>query len=661
MDYIDWIISSAIFFIVLLAVIVTVPNYVNITDSSESVITAESALNNSVDAVTIFEIINNTTDFENTPYLITSGTQGRCESACLVNGAKIYGVAYDKGYFYSFQSTESINNIPGILIKKEDFQDFNYLDTFTLEDGMTPSIDNGQLILASDTNLLTNNYYFDFNGFLNFDSNNLKVYFNYQDEENTYVCDINANGFSVVKINSGSTTIEDYAIAEKNTIWRKANFGSTRNGLVFCSVDEYLANYQDTETTSGKIKIQSIDAGGTNIDNIYIYENKNLISDSATRNIFTYDLNANLNATDIQVDFLSSTVPLASITASYSVNLTVPDTNNIAIITDENQNTRGAFFPQTKEFWLYVLSGEELVMSIDKNLNNYEAGSINGIIKYPEFYSNPDMNYRIPITIIPYENITSDTNIQIDINFQTAFDDQNITSSGDGNTAVQECDQDNNCTAVDYDISYNDISKIATMTLNLSAGDANIPRNFYLYFSSTTIDNKDAGLVENEVPKEYEQMTCQEEGEIQVTSSNDFYIYNYRSGEQDLSILQDVFDENSVSKSDCNIEVEDQTLIIKECENNSIIKIRFREGKLDEVAKDYPQVLIIKSKENIITKEKINVMEDSNQFFIAIENQATNINIDSNRFGVGSIIEKYQEYLNEYGQNELVKFLIKPY
>jgi len=146
-----------------------------------------------------------------------------------------------------------------------------------------------------------------------------------------------------------------------------------------------------------------------------------------------------------------------------------------------------------------------------------------------------------------------------------------------------------------------------------------------------------------------------------VTSSNDFFIYNYRSGEQDLSILQDVFDENSVSKSDCNIEVEDQTLIIKECENNSIIKIRFREGKLDEVAKDYPQVLIIKSKENIITKEKINVMEDSNQFFIAIENQATNINIDSNRFGVGSIIEKYQEYLNEYGQNELVKFLIKPY
>ncbi len=112
------------------------------------------------------------------------------------------------------------------------------------------------------------------------------------------------------------------------------------------------------------------------------------------------------------------------------------------------------------------------------------------------------------------------------------------------------------------------------------------------------------------------------------------------------------------NKQECNFySAAPNTIVVHDCTTNSYFKFRFRE---DTITTEYPNINIIKSKERIITPEKISALEDSNSYYLSLTNGITISEKGVNRETYSKLYENYSYYLSNEGIKEMVKVLIRP-
>jgi len=365
MDYIDWIISSGIFFLVIIGLLTYLPNYLPINQIDYDSIAASNIFNSVTDVVTSYEIINTANDGEIYPYFVNLDmNQGRGDSTSVVDSNVAFGLVYEKASFYNFDSNTSYNSARTKILN-ESFDDYNYLDTFTLNSG-APSITNGRLNIFN-ISITTNNEYSDYYANLITTANDLNVYFNYLDADNTFFCQISSSGAVLYEIDEGSTTTIDTIALAKSSTWREIGFGYSDKNIVSCSIDgtEVLAN-KDYDTTR-KIKINGINSG-SQMDDFIIYKNNNLVSVSGAKTVNTKNISASITDSTADMILFKDTDVTTDFSMTFDSALSVGDTNVISIIRNPLGYRRIILFPQAKEFWIYVLDTGSVNVVFDNNL-----------------------------------------------------------------------------------------------------------------------------------------------------------------------------------------------------------------------------------------------------------------------------------------------------
>ncbi len=109
---------------------------------------------------------------------------------------------------------------------------------------------------------------------------------------------------------------------------------------------------------------------------------------------------------------------------------------------------------------------------------------------------------------------------------------------------------------------------------------------------------------------------------------------------------------------ECTVNIIDDGFNIN-CTSKTYLKIKITDTTEQEKSK------YLKSSEKIITKEKIDDVNldviDNYNYFIKLYNNKENVEIGNYGYsGDFKILEKISKYLNEKGQEEIVKVLIKP-
>jgi len=365
MDYIDWIISSGIFFLVLVAVLAFIPNYLPINQIDNDSIAASNIFNSITDVTSSYEVINTTTDSEIYPYFINlDSNEGRGDSTSVVDNNVAFGLVYDKASFYNFDSNIDYTT-PRTKILNESFDDYNYLDTFTLNSG-APSITNGRLNIYN-TSITTNEEYSDYYASLITTADDLNIYFNYLDADNTFLCEVTDGGGTLYEIDGGSTTAIDTIVLAKSTTWRKIEFGYSDKNIVSCSIDGTEVTASKDYDTSRKIKINGINSG-SQMDDFLIYKNNNLVSVSAAETVDTSNISASITDSTADMILFKDTAVTTDFSLTFDSDLSVEDTNGISIIRNPLGYRRIMLFPQAKEFWIYILDTGSVNMVLDNNL-----------------------------------------------------------------------------------------------------------------------------------------------------------------------------------------------------------------------------------------------------------------------------------------------------
>jgi len=371
MEYIDWIMSSAIFFLVIIGVITFLPNYIPINRTDYDSITSKNVLNSVEETINTYTIINPENDGEIYPYLINLDNNiGRGDSTFIVDNNKAYGLVYNKSHFYNFDANLDYN-VPLTKIFTENFDDLNYLDTFTLEQG-EPNISNGTLNIHTDDVIITNNDFTDYRGYLNTTADSIRVYFNYINSDRGFSCLISPTNFEL-QTNNGDT-INQTEIEPKNTTWRKIGFGHVNSTSVFCSVDDInISGDYQWDTPTGKIEIYGIDTN-SQIDDITLYKNNDLIA--IPGQIDTNDLTVVSDGINALI-YLFKNDPENNIRIVFtdSSELAINDATNITFVKNQEGENKLLFFSQAKEFWSFIKRRE----TIDLILSNWS------IYNYPYY------------------------------------------------------------------------------------------------------------------------------------------------------------------------------------------------------------------------------------------------------------------------------------
>jgi len=366
MEFIDFIMATAIFFIVLVAVFTMVGNNLPNVHLQEDNFTSKNILD-SLQNFTDVYYINSSLENTITPYSISNiNVTGKSNSLETVSNNTAYGVTYNSSKFYDYNG--NINYLsPGILIKKETFNDYNYQDTFTLDSGYA-DVNEGNLDINSDTIIETNNSYSNYNIYLNFKSQDINVLFNYQSSSNYIIIDIHGTELKLTKVNL--PLIEEITTKNiDNNSWRQLNIKYTTNDKLTVTVDNMIINYNNTNTTkSGKIVIENADDNAS-IGDFVVF--KNTDASYTTDSVTTNDLNVTINNNISSTKIMEGANNIATMDFNFPNNLTL-NQGNIPVITENNYN-RQIIFPDTNEFWANMKTNEDLKIDLSGlQQNNYD-------------------------------------------------------------------------------------------------------------------------------------------------------------------------------------------------------------------------------------------------------------------------------------------------
>ena len=360
MEYVDWIMSFGVFIIIFIAVIVALPNFLPDVNLQENTFAAKNVYNNLTEEIDTYVIITDKDNKQIQPYLISlNNSLGRANGIGLADNNLAFGLAYNKNKFYNFN--EYNNNVNKTLLINEDFEDYNYTDSFLLENGVA-FIEAGTLNINDLTILATKESFSNFTSSLEFKGDDLNVYFNYIDPNNYYIFNITNEDVSLyLKINENINLIEtkDYT---KTKNWNNFTFGIDINNIYCGPTNNQIIIDNNYSIQPGKIKIIGID-NNSFIDNFKIYQNSDL-NIQENNSIITNNLKASIN--NNQINFNKEN--LFDFNINYSSNLDFNKNKQIINIKDQENIIRSTIFPNIKEFWVYVYPGEDLNLIPNGNL-----------------------------------------------------------------------------------------------------------------------------------------------------------------------------------------------------------------------------------------------------------------------------------------------------
>lgn len=384
MDYIDWIISSFVFLLMVSLVLLTISNIIPITQKDDFF--SKSIFISSVETIPVYNISINNPDNEIYPYSFSMEQNGNNQNIYKTIDGKLYGVIKNSDKFFEYDFQESFDSY-GILALNENFNDFDYSDSFSVS--QDTNINAGILELKTPTTITTNSEFYDFFGFLS-TTNALIVYVSYTDVNNNYFCRFGDSTITIGKTeNSTQTTLKTTSYS-KATDWHKVYFGYTKDNLIICSAGETESEYLDSNNVSKtQIVISSI-YNNTLIDDFYIYLNNDIYSNSSgtiTGNYIDANITDNLITIKITDRDLSSILDF-----NFTENLEVIDGNGISFVKDSEEENKLLFFPQTKEFLGYKDSEEVIEINLDENTGfNLDISEIEDLALWVDA-SNLDLN-----------------------------------------------------------------------------------------------------------------------------------------------------------------------------------------------------------------------------------------------------------------------------
>ncbi|HOW29491.1 MAG TPA: hypothetical protein PK685_02355 [archaeon] len=361
MDYIDWIISSFIFLLMVSLILISISSVIPLNTQDD--LYSKSIFSGVTETVPIYNFKLDSLDSEIYPYVIdVNSAAGVGQNLFLIDNNKYFSVIKNTNQFFDYNFNNPTDAM-GILVLKENFNDFNYLDSFTLLPDT--NINAGILELKEPTIITTNSEFYDFFGFVS-TTNSIIAYVSYTDVNNNYFCRFGDSTITIGKTENAIQTILQTTNYSKTNDWHRVYFGYTKDNLIICNVGETDSNYQDANIIPKTNVVISTIYNNTLIDDFYIYLNNDISSDSNTSTV-----NGNYFDTNISDNLATVTLTDAGFSAildfNFDENLIVPDTNGITLIKTESEDNKLGIFSQSKEFWIFKDSDENIEITFDEN------------------------------------------------------------------------------------------------------------------------------------------------------------------------------------------------------------------------------------------------------------------------------------------------------
>lgn len=367
MDYIDWIISSVIFLMIISFVIMTLPQTLDLEDDYTPQITANTISYDITKSIDKYEIKINNTDQETYPFRFKLDLENiKSNNPTLEDNGYIYGTVNKNTDIYFNVEDLEINQL-GTKVIEETFLNAE-INSFDINLGVAPTNIYDTIYFEGETQLVSKKEFSDIIGIIDFMGDNLSIKFNYDSDSNSYYeCEINNNQQML-------RSIVDSALIDSNTSeiittnpWKKVYFGVNRlNGSFFCYMDTLTKLEYNPNINYGKIIIENSEE--INFSKIIVYESNDLYSQSTDQIIESNNFLVEVDDSNVNISFLKDLEIDHNLLINFNDVLIVPEEKEIAIIKNNTDKEKLAFFSQTKEFWVFNDSDESLTINLDSNL-----------------------------------------------------------------------------------------------------------------------------------------------------------------------------------------------------------------------------------------------------------------------------------------------------
>jgi len=654
MEYIDWVISSAIFFLVLVGVISFLPNYVPINRVDYDAIAYSNVFNTITQVIPTYTIINPNNDGEIYPYSINLDENiGRGNSLTVIDNNVVYGVVSDKNKFYNFDANQDYNYPSSNLVSVSSTK---RIYTNNLDVNVTDA--KAKISLFKDTNQTM-----DFNLIF---SSNLTV-------EDTNYISIIKNPSAEKKIIIFPQAKEFWAYIPLN---EDVNLSMDNSGAI--GTNNYSYYIEDDNTN--KYIWTKVDLDADQTKTIYITKTDGYSPDGNNVFFFFDDFNGttlDLNKWQViagSAYSVSNSLRIntggISVKTAFDVNLESNYIVKLRATTINNSDNFGGTLPQLCSS-RYVLSGnggsDATIISLKGNSASTQlqlyAGNGNQAsynIVSGQVLVNP-VDYNI---FNNYDLYLKNTTFQYFRDGNSLYNSSSITWSKNLKYLSIGNVFESNTDVADMNYLYLFIRKYTANEPTITVTSIN--SNTY----KVEIKNNEASPLTNyqvRIPNTIIGVTSKSDSLNLSDSINTIYVspdYNLGIKQDSLKLIegqnkflmQNAFDDFG-NKTDCNFYYVDENKIgIKDCNTNAIIKFRFREETINQ---EYPTQRIIRTKERMITSEKIDSLSPTD-YYLSLTSTGTNIEKGINRNTFGKIFVNYSKYLSSDGIEKIVKVYIKP-
>ncbi len=608
MEHIDWIVSFVIFVFVILAVITAIPKFLPETSFQEDAQFSNLVFSKLIDNIIIYNFYTDS-NYNQTYLLLLDNNYGRANSNYVIEDDYLYGTILNNSKFYNFNSLE----IPTKTnIFKESFLDTNNLKNIEIISGEIINFE-GEAYAFEDTTIESKQNYSNIFGEYIIEPVDVNIYFNYQDNDNYSLCELKENNLKLYDKNISGLYLIDNVDVNLDDYWYiNFNFKSNFLGEAECKINDYqINNNTQSSINSGKIIIKNKQEHY--IDRLTLFFDNSLIEDAKIQTNY-YDFLIDNN--NIEIDLFYNRETFGKITLNYqdTLNYSLKENHPVVIKNSLNEH-KFIGFPNTPEFLIIIEEDEEIEIILeDLQINHYDYEIEEDESFYIWINMDIDQNSMKTIYLKKTDGFQPEDSFLKDYNSQT-------------NPDVTVYNLGNNLYRLEIENTSED---------DLINHEVRIPNNV---INVTTINDS---LLFSDKSFETEQ-------NIQIINKleNKYLLFNF-------------LDINN-RKTNCLIEITNGNLKIYDCDRKTIVKSRIREE-----IQENPIVNFYKEKETLITYEKIqdyNINNEDNEddYYINIFNNKENIEIGNYGFvGNFKLFERISKYLNQNGEEEIVKVLIKP-
>lgn len=671
--YIDWVISSVLYVTVIAIVLISL---FNILPKSNNTNTISDSLYKSTisQIVPVYNISLNSDDSEVYPYVISDINFGRAGNTFVMdtNNSLLFGLILNKDKFYNYNTNNNAFSNLGVQTLLENFNDFNYQDTFDLVSG-TATIKSGLLEIDSGTIIDSIYKYSNYHGSFTTNAEDINVYINFDNTNDSYYCSFNGEGVLLFKNGEEEAIIENNTTLRTKT-WRRLNFGYNKdfdgNYWFFCGINDnsnLIETNSETTFENATIRIEAID-NPTYIDDFIIYKNLINTTDHNGAIIKTHSLKTKITTNeDMNVEFFVFSENQANVVLEYMLsfsnlgeNINNYNEEPIKIFSNDSNQNKLVFFPIAKEFWIYKYAGENS-LTINYKIEEAYPSNFGSTTENGQFadLNNLSKSYAVPISFVPESSFTTDDYASFNVNFNKVFSETTIVDGSEAPT-IKFCNFDI-CTDVTNDSNFifdNDTNTADVIFKFPEETIANQPFNIIINFNCSGFENLE-NATGGTTPLEGTQLTAREVSQDMTISTNQFYLNNiFNSSYPDIkqTIIFDVFDDTGLHTKDCNFFINhDSQNIILNCDQNYLLKVRYRFADLNNTILEYPKLNITKTNERIVSQEHFEKLS-CDSYFVNIKNKTLDVNC-----GIGSNpnYKMTTKYLHNTGLLENAEIYIK--